>query len=251
MSKRRRINKRRRAFRVSGRPCLSPRGRLAFDRRVRYKTEFPAHLLAGADMPWECVVITGWREALAARMESYRWRAEIKSKLPEALLPAYSLVRAVQQLRREQRQDRRIVISVGLVPLAGYVEPITGRPGVLYVCLGGRGAHERESLDVGWARTEALEKGLSPGATFGATGVRVDRGGRIRGVVVWTDNHGAGELYQITKEADGPDKLRRLARRALRREAARILGHAERALRRDREKHEGDGADEAKPAQAG
>ncbi len=256
MSKRRRINKRRRAFRVSGRPCISPRGALAFSRTVRYSTEHPAHLLAGVTMPWECEVITCWRAALAAEADRYHWRDAIKHKVQNGLIPAFRLVRDVQRLRREQRQDRRVTISVGLVQLEGYDEPITGRPGVLYARLGGRS--ERESLDVAFARTQALKDGMSDGVSFGAIGVRVDdHVGRVRGVVVWENNTGASALYEIEHGPDGPDKLRRLARRALRREARRILGHVERALRRDKEKHseseveaEAKAEVEAKPAQA-
>lgn len=237
MSKRRRVNKRRRDFRTTVRPCLSSKGRLAFSRAVRHSSEHIAYLLAGQRMPPELATIACWRGALASPPEQRDGGpfAVIKSKIGETLIESFRLARAVQQLRLLQRREQGIHIFLGVLPVEGYTEAISGKPGVLYLLVCAR-PRERESVDVMFARQQAIKtpSGLSDGASFGAIGVRVEQAGRIRGVVVWENNLGAQLLYQLT-ERYFTVMARRLARRALRREARRLLGHVEKALRAEYE----------------
>lgn len=208
---------------------------------MKLGSEATACRLAGVACPPECLAIEQWRGELEKHCE-YQWygfsrETRIENRLPQLarVLLHLRLAFAVRRLRKEERRWPLRGGTTTLPPFDRVVEPITGRPGVLCVISGSRRLAQGESLDVKCAfadLSDPAKPGLSDGITFGATGVRVEHGGTVEALVVWDNNRGASELLDLAKapHSGGDKHVERCARRALRREARRLLNEARRHL---------------------
>jgi hypothetical protein len=218
---------------------VSPRGNLILWRKVKYEAELAACRLAGKSITPECSIVDLWRRSILGD----------DVELFEPLKTAVKVARAARLLRASrkpirgkllpsQREERHLWLSLIVVPGQDDIDKPSWHPGVLEVIVGptpyGYAGDGRVSIDILFARQEMLSRadGLSDGASFGAIGVRVgDRHGRVRGLVIWNQNRHAEDLYHLT--VWGKDDVRHLARRALRREARRVLNAVQRLRERD------------------
>lgn len=211
---------------------ISQRGSLSLPRKVKYEAEVAACELTGKKITVECAAVAAWREAIdvSAQAGKFVLAATQEAKVARAV----HLLRAERRPLREkpmagQRAVRHLWLGLVDVPGQDDTDRLSGRPGVLYVSIGApafAGVGGRESFDSLFSRQEALSpegNGLGAGALLGGIAVCVrDRSGRALGLVVWNRSHHAEDLYQLATWGE-PDVVRRLARRALRREARRVL----------------------------